>query len=136
MSKRIFPCLLFAGLLAGCPTTNSNTNIQSVTIYNVTLNKTSLSLNANPASGTISEGYVVSEQLIATVQASDNATHSVTWTTGDPTRVTVENGLVTAVANAPEGTASVTATATEDPSKSGSAIVTITRIGDANLGIE
>lgn len=136
MPKRIFPFLLLAGLLAGCPNTGSNNTIQNLTIESVALNKTTLTLNAKPTTGSISEGYVVSEQLIASVKASDNGTHSVTWATSDPTRVTVDKGLVTTLANAPEGPVTITATSVDDPSKSASAIVTITRIGDANLGIE
>ena len=68
-----------------------------VEVTGVSLNKTELTLSPG---GTF--------QLEATVSPSDATDKTVTWTSSDPSKVTVENGLVKAVS---PGTASVTATA-------------------------
>jgi len=59
-------------------------------------------------------------QVMATVAPSD-APQTVTWTSSDPTRATVDNtGLVTTFL---QGSVTITATSTEDPTKSGSVVL-------------
>lgn len=105
-------------------------------ISEITLNKSTLTLNARPATGSVSPGYVVEEQLTATVLASNNAIHSVTWASSNTSLVTVTDGLVSTVVDAPEGTATITATSVDDSTKKATASVTVTRFGDTSLGIE
>ena len=68
-----------------------------VDVTGISLNKTELTLSPGG-----------SFQLEATVSPSDATDKTVTWTSSDPSTVTVENGLVKAVS---PGTASVTAKA-------------------------
>ena len=68
-----------------------------VAVTGVSLNKTALTLSPG-----------ASFQLEATVSPSDATDKTVTWTSSDPSKVTVENGLVKAVS---PGTASITAVA-------------------------
>ncbi len=74
-----------------------------------------------PATTSIEEGNT--EQLAATV-APPEAAQTVTWTSSDELIATVSStGLVTAVS---EGSATITATSTADPTKSDTCAVTVT----------
>ncbi len=100
-------------------TLTQNGTVTGDIIYKVTgvsLDKTNLNLNLNPGK----EGT-----LIATI-TPDNATNqNVTWESSDTKVVTVDNGLVTAVA---EGTATITVT-TEDGNKTATCTVIVTNNG-------
>lgn len=64
-----------------------------------------------------------SAQLTATVQSSTGVAKTVTWTSSSPFTVSVNaNGLVTALA---KGSATITAASTVDPTKTGTATVTV-----------
>jgi uncharacterized protein YjdB len=76
----------------------------------VTLNKASLVLNVG-----------ASETLVASVQPSNATNKTVSWTSGNPSAVSVNNGLVTAVA---PGSAVVTVT-TQDGGKTATCSVTV-----------
>ena len=84
---------------AGGKSAKCEVNVQPrvVDVTGISLNKTDLTLNPG---GTF--------QLEATVSPSDATDKTVTWTSSDPSVVSVENGLVKAVS---AGTATVTATA-------------------------
>lgn len=154
MMKYLAPIFVATLFLMGCPisTNSSNQNpeptiesspsptpslaAQAFSITGVTLNKSVLSLNAKPSTGTPAQGYVTSEQLEVSVQASDNQVHAVTWSSSDTMRVTVDNGLVSTVSDAATGDVIITATSVDDPGKSATVVVTVTRAGDATLEIE
>lgn len=110
--------------------------VRTVGVNGVSLDQTSLTLNAMPPTGLPDPGYVTSAQLTATVDTSAPFNGGVTWSSSDPTRVTVTNGLVKTQPNALEGTATITATSVDDPTKKATASVTVTAIGDLQLGIE
>jgi alpha-amylase len=84
---------------AGGKSAKCEVNVQprGVDVTGISLNKTDLTLNPG---GTF--------QLEATVSPSDATDKTVTWTSSDPSVVSVKNGLVKAVS---AGTATVTATA-------------------------
>lgn len=82
------------GKSAKCEVTVS---AKTVAVTGVSLSKTSLTLSPGGSS-----------QLEATVSPSNATDKTVKWTSSDPSKVTVENGLVKAVS---PGTAKVTATA-------------------------
>ncbi len=110
--------------------------VKVVGIDGVTLNKSALTLNALPETGEPDSGYLTSETLTATVQMSGPFDGRVEWSSSDPSRVTVSNGLVKTVAGASEGTVVITATSVDDPSKKATASVTVTVLGDLELEIE
>jgi len=92
--------------LTACPSETT-----TVPVSGVTLDKSTLSLSVGGA-----------ETLTATV-TPDNATNkAVSWATSDAEKVTVANGVVTAVA---EGTATITVT-TADGNKTDTCSVTVT----------
>lgn len=101
-------------------TVNGGTLTDDVTgdvIYKVTgvsLDKTNL--NLNPGKG---------GTLIATITPGNATNQNVTWESSDTKVVTVDNGLVTAVA---EGTATITVT-TEDGNKTATCTVIVTNNG-------
>lgn len=147
-------CLISFALLVGCPeaSLNDDGTLKSDRTFDITevwLDSTSLTLNARPATGSISPGYVVEQQLTAymkTVSKSNNtitenldslvASKSVEWFTSDPSRVTVSYGLVSTVADAPEGTASVTVRVVDYPSLTATAGVTVTRLGASQVKLQ
>lgn len=81
------------------------------------------SVTVDPASASIAADISETVQLTATV-APANAPATVTWTSSDAAKATVDaNGLVTAVA---AGSATITATSTIDSGKSDTATITVT----------
>jgi len=95
--------------MAAC--SGGDDGITTVPVTGVTLNQKSISLSVG---GTAT--------LTATV-TPDNATNkAVTWSSSDPTKATVSNGVVTAVA---EGTAAIKVT-TADGNKTDTCTVTVT----------
>jgi hypothetical protein len=140
-------CLISFALLVGCPeaAVNKDGSLKADRHFDITevwLDSTSLTLNARPASGSISPGYVVEQKLIATMKTvskadppaienidSNLASKSVEWFTSDPSRVTVSSGLVSTVADAPEGTASIIVRVVDYPTLTATASVTVTRLG-------
>ncbi len=94
--------------------TVTETSGDTVPVESITLDKTEATLTA--------AGQTVT--LTATV-LPEKADQTVTWTSSDPTKATVENGVVTAVAN---GTATITATAVNG--MHAAALVTVA-IGDS-----
>lgn len=118
------------------PLVSNAIEVQGVGVNSVSLDKTSLTLNAMPPTGAPDPGYVTSAQLTATVNATGPFAGGVTWSSSDTSRVSVSGGLVQTVANAPEGSAMITATSVDDPTKKATASVTVTSIGDLQLGIE
>ena len=97
--KAVSPGTASVTATAGSKSAKCEVTVQPkvVEVTGVSLNKTELTLSPG---GTF--------QLEATVSPSDATDKTVTWTSSDPSKVTVENGLVKAVS---PGTASVTATA-------------------------
>ena len=77
----------------------SNVEVEKVPATGITLDKTSVTLYSNTTPNTVT--------LTATVQP-DNTTDTVAWSSSNESVATVNNGVVTAVAN---GTATITATA-------------------------
>ena len=83
------------------------------TVSSVTVSPSSLSLDLNGTkTGT----------LTATVNGDNNPSQDVTWTSSNTSVATVSNGVVTAKAN---GSATITATSQQDPTKSGTCSVTV-----------
>lgn len=112
---------------------------ETVNVFQVTgvsLTSNALSLNAPPPSGQPDTGYVTSGTLSATVTCSDGVLRGVTWGSSDLSRVTVSNGLVQTVPNAPKGTALVTATPVDDPTFSATASVSVTLFGNILLEVQ
>lgn len=83
-----------------------------VKVTSVTLNQTSASLTKKGQTVTLS----------ATVAPSNASNKSITWTSSNANVATVNNGVVTAVAN---GTATITATAADGSGKSASCKITV-----------
>lgn len=111
--------------------------VRSVGVDSVGLDQTSLTLNALPSDGMPDAGYVTEARLTATVVSSIPGDLGVTWSTSDASRATVsDTGLVQTVKDAPEGTVIITATSKEDSNKKATASVTVTILGDLELGIE
>ena len=81
------------------------------------------SITVSPASTTISKGQSV--QLNANVTTSNFAPKSVTWTSNKDGIVVNASGKVTILSTATTGEATITATSTFDPSKTGTATVTV-----------
>lgn len=82
------------------------------------------SVTVSPATATVAAGQ--SAQFTATVVTSDFAPKSVVWSVDDDTKATVDqSGKVTIMADAEAGTVTVTATSTFDPTKKGTATITI-----------
>ena len=77
----------------------SDVEVEEVPAIGITLDKTSVTLYSNTTPNTVT--------LTATVQP-DNTTDTVAWSSSDESVATVNNGVVTAVAN---GTATITAKA-------------------------
>ncbi|WP_295816008.1 Ig-like domain-containing protein [uncultured Deinococcus sp.] len=78
-------------------------------------------VTVTPATATLKAGQTTA--LTATVQGTGTFAQTVTWKSSNTAAVTVSpSGVVTAVA---PGGASITATSTVDPSKSGSAVITV-----------
>ncbi|MEQ8175097.1 MAG: S-layer homology domain-containing protein [Syntrophomonadaceae bacterium] len=76
-----------------------------------------------PATAQVEAGKTVA--LAAVVSYSDSSTdNNVTWTSGDTTLATVDNGVVTAVAGK-TGTVAITATAASDATKAAACVVTV-----------
>ena len=101
---------------AGFTTKQYTLNIKpaTVSVTGVTLNKNTLELYTGK-----------SETLIATVEPADATNQDVTWSSNDDTIATVDNnGKVTAVK---EGTATITATATDGSNISATCTVKVTQ---------
>lgn len=93
-----------------------------------TILATSVALDQTEAE--LTEGETL--QLTATVLPDDATDKTVTWASSDENVATVENGVVTAVA---EGTATITATTVDGSNLSASCALTVNRLiipGDAN----
>lgn len=94
-------------------------------VNGVSLDKSAVTLNAMPPVGEPDVGNVSSDTLIATVQASDGTSRRVVWTSSDPSKVTVENGILRSTRGAAEGEVTITATSVDDPTHSAAATVTV-----------
>jgi hypothetical protein len=101
-------CLFTVVAVSSCEKDDKEKDAIAVT--EVTLNETTLTLAVDS-----------SATLTATVKPDEADDKTVTWTTSDSTKVTVANGIVTAVA---KGTATITATAAGG--KSATCTVTVT----------
>ena len=84
---------------------------QIVPVDSVSLNKSAISLQAGG-----------SETLVATVLPANASNKTVTWSTSDSSKATVNNGVVTAVTS---GAATITATSNQDNTKYATCEVTI-----------
>lgn len=81
-------------------------------------------VTVSPATATVAAGQ--SAQFTATVVTSDFAPKSVVWSVDDNTKANVDqSGKVTIMPDAESGSVSVTAASTFDPSKKGTATITI-----------
>lgn len=122
---------VFSGSVASVGTVNS------FEVTGVSLDKTSLVLNAPPSVGNPDPGFVTSGTLTATVQSTTGPLNRpVQWSSSDTALVTVQNGLVKAVPNAPKGTATIRATSVDAPGFSAEATVTVTIYGDIDLEVK
>ena len=99
---------------------SSSTSIVTPTVESVTLDETSISLDAYTSE---------QKQLTATVTAVGGAPQTVTWESYPTGFVTVTNGLVTAVK---KGSATVRATSTFNTSKYAECTVTVSDSNPAN----
>ena len=121
-------------------TSGSLSKAAKIKVFAVTavgLNKQTLTLNAWPESGNPDAAFKTQETVVASVAASDRADREVTWTSSDPTQVTVDaNGLVKTTRGASEGTVIITAKSKDNPSKSASVTVTVTILGGINVGVQ
>lgn len=95
---------------AECYVTVKAANLPTISVENVGLNKTTLSLDVG-----------AKEKLTATVSPADATNKTVTWSTSNSAIATVQDGMVTAVA---PGTATITAT-TADGKKTANCAVTV-----------
>lgn len=88
--------------------------------------------------GTAPAGFPTQIQLAAVVLLSDGGRNaSVTWSSGDTTRATVDaSGKVTAAVGAKPGSVAITARSTQDPTKSGFAVVVIRTAGSVPVTVE
>ena len=81
-------------------------------------------VTVSPATAAVQAGQ--SAQFTATVETSDFAPKSVVWSVDDSTKATVDqSGKVTIMAGAKPGNVTVTAASTFDPTKKGTATITI-----------
>jgi len=101
-------CFALAVGFIGCDKDKDNNN--DVAVTGVSLDKAILTLEVGET-----------ETLTATIAPSDATNKNVTWNSDKPTIATVENGIVTAVA---EGTATITVT-TKDGGKTAICTVTV-----------
>ncbi|MNT49983.1 Bacterial Ig-like domain (group 2) [compost metagenome] len=92
-------------------------------------------LNAMPEEGWPDPGYITTDTLLATVQASDGTSRRVKWESSDPSRVTVENGVVRTTRGAEEGEVTITATSADDPTKFATTTITVTIDSDLIVGV-
>lgn len=104
-------------------------------VNSVSLNTTAITLNAMPEAGEPDLAYQTSDVLVATVLASDGTNRRVAWSSSDPSRVTVDNGVIRTTRGAEEGEVTITATSVDDPTQSATASVTVTINSDLNLGV-
>ena len=82
------------------------------------------SVTVSPSEASLTIGGTTTKQLSVTVNVSNGAAQTVSWTSSNTNVATVSNsGLVTAVA---AGSATITATSTVDGTKSGTCAVTVT----------
>ncbi len=83
------------------------------------------SVTVNPSAENVVQGNRV--QLGVTVVSVGDADETVTWTSSDPTKVTVSStGKVTVAADATPKNYTITATSNFDGSKTGEAVITVT----------
>ena len=128
---------IITGIAAGSAritATAQAANSGSVTAYvDITVTAiavTSVSLDKTTASITVGETVT----LAATVSPSNATNKSITWTSSDTTRATVNtNGVVTGV---DEGTVTITATSAADSTKKATCTVTVTSSGGGQGGGE
>lgn len=118
------------------PLVSNAIEVRAVGVNGVSLSASSLTLNAMPETGSPDPGYVTTGTLTATVDTSAPFNNGVTWSSSDTGRVTVSEGVVQTMPGAPEGTAIITATSVDDPNKKATASVSVTILGDLELGIE
>lgn len=128
---------VLSACLTGCPnnSTTTGTPHSAFRIEGVALSPATMSLNVPPSEGTVSAGYTCSGTFTATVKASDQATHSVTWKSSDSDRLTVREGVVQTVAGAAAGEVVITATSVDDPAQFATATVSVSADGDLAMTI-
>ncbi|HEY9856866.1 MAG TPA: Ig-like domain-containing protein [Stenomitos sp.] len=106
-----------------------------ITVDSVSLSSTGLTLYAPAADGLNTAGLVTTAQLSAEVTMSDLSTSSaVTWTSSNDEVATISpSGLVTTVG---AGTATLTAHATQDSSKTATCPITVKAQGLVDVTVE
>lgn len=139
-NTQLLTLLTLAGLSSlslGCPNQSVTTHASppAFRIEGVALSPATMSLNVPPSEATVSAGYTCSGTFTATVKASDQATHSVTWKSSDSDRVTVLEGAVQTVAGAAAGEVVITATSVDDPAQFATATVSVSADGDLAMTI-
>lgn len=104
-------CLAF---VTGCGTTKTSTD---PAVISVTVTPDAVSMATTKGSNS---------QLTATVEVTGGAAQTVTWTSSDTSALKVDkNGKVSVVRYAKLGSYTITATSTVDPSKKGTATITL-----------
>lgn len=126
-----------ASVTATLGSVTSTVQAVAVGVDGVSLDKSSLTLNAPASDGSADSGYVTTGALTATVTTTLPFNNGVTWSSADESRVTVSAaGRVEVRPAAPEGMVVVTAVAKDDPTKQATASVTVTNYGGLVLGIQ
>ncbi len=107
-------------------------------IAEVRVSTDSVVLNTMPPSGGAADDLPATVTATATVvtdAGEERPDLSLVWSTLDPGRVTVIDGILRTRRDAPEGTASVIVASADDPTRTATISVTITRIGGLDLGV-
>lgn len=100
-------------LLKGMPTSTSEVSPTDIAVTSISLSKSALEIKVNN-----------STTITATILPENATNKNVTWTSSNPEVATVENGVVTAVA---EGNAVITAKATDGSNKVATCNVTVVK---------
>lgn len=116
-------------------TASVRVNAKPLTVTSVALTSVGQTLYAPATDGLNTAGLPTSAQLVAVVTMSDNSTSSaVTWSSSDDLVARVSgSGLVTSVG---AGSATLTAQAAQDPSKSASCPITVKAQGLVDVTVE
>lgn len=116
------------------PTPTPRATPLTSSVQSVTVSPAQATLNLPAADESNAAGFPTSLQLSALVRLSDGTTATgVTWSAGSGAVSVSADGVVTAKA---AGTVIVTATSQHDPTKSGSATITVERNGLLDLVID
>ncbi len=109
------------GIVTITATSTVDASMQATAIVIVTDEPSITSVTISPTTGSIEVDSTIT--LLATVVTIDGSAETVTWSSNDQNKATVNGGIVTGVA---EGIVTITATSTVDASMQATAIVIVT----------